>query len=216
MVKKTQKKQRGGSKSAVMDDWISSLAKKTTSSESTVILPKEERKRKRAAKKEKKQQELDLKRPPPTPQIVPPSQEKVQAALTKRRIRQLTAICEAFRNKCKKDYLVFEAPPFKKRKTKGWNEITVQPKSSDYSGMGIARKSLYIEFRGQSFFPILEEEFNEHIPGFFGKSRTKAMKRQLDGNMLWRQLADKKNLKKKFKDMNSDQRVEAMLNAGMI
>jgi hypothetical protein len=216
MAKKKQKKQRGGSKPAGMDDWISSLAKEATSSESTVILPKEERKRKRAAKKEKRQQELDMKRPLPKPQIVQPSQEKVQAALTRRRIRQLTAVCEAIRNNCKNDYLAFEAPPFKKRKTKGWNEDTIQPQSSDYSGMGLARKSLYNSFKDPSFFPILEEEFKEHIPGFFGKQRTKAMKRQLDGNMLWRQLADKKNLKKKFKDMAPDQRVEAMLNSGMI
>ena len=35
-------------------------------------------------------------------------------------------------------------------------------------------------------FDTAEREFREHIPGFFGKHvRTKAMKTQLDGDMLF-------------------------------
>jgi len=76
--------------------------------------------------------------------------------------------------------------------------------------------SMYIEFLDPSYYPKLEEEFREHIPGFFGKQRTKAMKRQTDGNMLWRRLADdkKKNSNnKKFKNMSTDERVLAMIDS---
>ena len=85
------------------------------------------------------------------------------------------------------------------------------------SGIGLARESLYISFLDPSYFPKLEEEFREHIPGFFGKQRSKAMKRQLDGNMLWRQLAEKKlPMGKKLKGMTPDERVQAMIDSGMI
>ena len=105
----------------------------------------------------------------------------------------------------------------KKRKRK-WNEDSIQPFKSDYSGIGVARISMYIEFMDPSYYPKLEEEFQEHIPGFFGKQRTKAMKRQMDGNMLWRRLAnDKKNnngkLSKKLKGMSADERVQAMIDS---
>lgn len=211
------KQKKGGSKSAEMNDWISSLAKEATASESNVVASKDERKRKRSLKKAKRQEQLDIKRSFAKPQIMQPSQEKLKAASSKRRMRQLTAVFEALRDSYKQDSLPFEAPPFKKkRNTKSWNEGTIQPRSGDYSGIGLARESLFISFKDPSFFPTLEEEFNEHIPGFFGKQRTKAMKKQLDGNMLWRKLADKKTLSKKFKDMTPDQRVQAMLDSGMI
>eukprot|EP00537_Pseudo-nitzschia_pungens_P011790 CAMPEP_0172397000 /NCGR_PEP_ID=MMETSP1061-20121228/28390_1 /TAXON_ID=37318 /ORGANISM="Pseudo-nitzschia pungens, Strain cf. pungens" /LENGTH=309 /DNA_ID=CAMNT_0013129029 /DNA_START=20 /DNA_END=949 /DNA_ORIENTATION=- len=102
----------------------------------------------------------------------------------------------------------------KKRKRQKWTEDSIQPLRSDYSGIGLARDSMYIEFIDPSYFPKLEEEFQEHIPGFFGKQRTKAMKRQTDGNMLWRRLAnEKKNGNKKFKGMSADERVQAMIDS---
>jgi hypothetical protein len=98
--------------------------------------------------------------------------------------------------------------------------------------MGLARPSLYLSLDEPSFPARLSQEFAEHVPGFFGKQRTKAMKRQLDGNMLWRQmLAAKKqskepwNLQKganfsvngrKLSEMSPDERVEAMIKRGMI
>lgn len=107
-----------------------------------------------------------------------------------------------------------------------------QPRSSDYGGIGLARESLWIPLDDPSWQPRLEEEFAEHVPGFFGKQRTKAMKKQLDGKMLWRQLAAEKlgkganakqqppgNCKingKKLSAMSPDERVEAMIRAGMI
>ena len=80
---------------------------------------------------------------------------------------------------------------------------------------------MFLSLDDPSFFPKLEMEFAEHIPGFFGKQRTKAMKKQQAGKMLWRQLADKKNGHqkvngKKLSEMTPDERVEAMLKAGMI
>jgi hypothetical protein len=113
-----------------------------------------------------------------------------------------------------------------------WNNFMfvtyAKPRKKDYGGLGLARPSLLIDLRDVSFIPKLEEEFAEHVAGFFGKQRTKAMKKQLDGNMLWRRLADKKggkqgnqnlNIKvdgKKLKDMTPDERVEAMIKLDMI
>lgn len=104
-----------------------------------------------------------------------------------------------------------------------------KPRKKDYGGLGLARESLLIDLRDISFIPKLEEEFAEHIAGFFGKQRTKAMKKQLDGNMLWRSLADKSKGKKggkhnlnvkvdgkKLSDMSPDERVEAMIKLDMI
>ena len=108
--------------------------------------------------------------------------------------------------------------PTKKRK---WDEYSIQPRNRDYGGIGLARPTLFLPFDDPSFFPRLEQEFLEHIPGFFGKTRTKAMKKQLDGNMLWKKLqnsdlANKKVNGKKLKDMKPDERVEAMIEAGLV
>ena len=95
----------------------------------------------------------------------------------------------------------------------------------------MARPSMWIDLQDPSSLPKLREEFAEHIPGFFGKQRTKAMKKQLDGDMLWRQMLQKKRegdgdgngggknpnkKKKKKREMSADERVEAMLQAGAI
>jgi hypothetical protein len=43
-----------------------------------------------------------------------------------------------------------------------------------------------------TFIPRLEEEFAEHIPGFFGKAKTAAVKKQKEGEMLWRKRLEEK------------------------
>jgi hypothetical protein len=102
-----------------------------------------------------------------------------------------------------------------------------QPRSSDYGGIGLARPSLFITLDDPSWRPKLEEEFLEHVPGFFGKQRNKAMKKQLDGQMLWRQLQKQKkdpSWNKQYLQINGknistlspDERVEALLRAGAI
>eukprot|EP00984_Skeletonema_dohrnii_P003459 scaffold1170_cov139-Skeletonema_dohrnii-CCMP3373.AAC.1 len=62
----------------------------------------------------------------------------------------------------------------------------LQPRIRDYNGQGLVRPSLFLPLNDPSFVPKLELEFAEHIPGFFGKAKTKAAKKQSDENMLWR------------------------------
>lgn len=115
----------------------------------------------------------------------------------------------------------------------------IQPRKRDYSGLGFVRPSLFLDLRDESFLPLFEEEFAEHIPGFYGKQRTNAMKKQLDGGMLWRRLQKqreggndtvKKSSKdtcgkipmsqkvngKRLSDMTPDERVDAMIKLGLI
>jgi hypothetical protein len=80
---------------------------------------------------------------------------------------------------------------------------------------------MFLLLNDPSFIPKFEEEFAEHIPGFFGKQRTKAMKKQMNSKMLWKKLSDKKTQQtkingKKLSDMSPDERVEAMIQAGML
>ncbi|KAL9190096.1 hypothetical protein ACHAXT_007307 [Thalassiosira profunda] len=62
----------------------------------------------------------------------------------------------------------------------------LQPRIRDYNGQGLVRPSLYLPFDDPSFLPKLELEFDEHVPGFFGKAKQKAAKKQADANMLWK------------------------------
>lgn len=133
----------------------------------------------------------------------------------------------------------YTAPDIKGKATVGQQltDENIQPRKNDYGGLGLARNSLLISLRDVSFVPKLEQEFAEHIHGFFGKQRTKAMKKQLDGNMLWRRLQKQKDADgkshgrkknkdnffgdikvdgKKLSDMTPDERVEAMIKLDMI
>lgn len=108
-----------------------------------------------------------------------------------------------------------------KGKNRKWDEENIQPRNKDYGGIGLARPSLFLPLNDPSFIPKLECEFAAHIPGFFGKQRTKAMKKQLNSQMLWRKMNDKKTQQtkvngKKLSEMSPDDRVEAMIQAGMI
>lgn len=62
----------------------------------------------------------------------------------------------------------------------------LQPRKRDYNGQGLVRPTLYLPLDDPSFVPKLELEFAEHVPGFFGRAKTKAAKKQSDGNMLWK------------------------------
>ena len=126
----------------------------------------------------------------------------------------------------------------RKAKTDTLEENNIQPKAQNYGGLGLGRTSMYLDLLDPSFIPKFEQEFSEHVKGFFGKQRTKAMKKQLDGGMLWRRLADKKagggshkdggrnsnsvdwEEKKlngvRLADMTPDNRVEAMIKLGML
>lgn len=103
-----------------------------------------------------------------------------------------------------------------------------QPRRSNYGGIGLARASLWIDLQDPSYRPKLEQEFAEHIPGFYGKQRTKAMKKQLDGNMLWRQLLQKRQQEaisssivggkksRRKKNINSNEQVESLIRSGAL
>eukprot|EP00978_Attheya_sp_CCMP212_P043986 scaffold296620_cov33-Attheya_sp.AAC.2 len=70
---------------------------------------------------------------------------------------------------------------------------SMQPRKRDYGGLGLARPTSCLSLRDPSFLPLLHQEFAEHnVPGFVGKQRTNAMKKQLDGNMHWCQLPKQK------------------------
>jgi hypothetical protein len=109
---------------------------------------------------------------------------------------------------------------FRKRK---WELSSLQPRKRDYGGIGLARPTLFLELTDPSFVPKLEEEFHEHIPGFYGRSVFhNSQKRQSSQNALWRTISDRakaSTLKvdgKRLSDMHPDERVEAMLRAGLI
>jgi len=80
-----------------------------------------------------------------------------------------------------------------KRSTLRPDSKELQPRTRDYNGQGLVRPSLYLPFNDPSFVPKLELEFHEHVPGFFGKAKKKASKKDED-MMLW-----KKCLKAKVK-----------------
>jgi hypothetical protein len=228
-----------------MKDWIASLAKQTTSSNQ--LPTKEERASRREAKKERR----EAKRPLPTddddddPRIANNTKKRKEESLSRPRPQSLDPIVSKhrlhllsslLRSVCRS--IAQDAKDQKKRpipfhqagasnqtlhkKRKAWDEPSVQPRSRDYGGIGLARRSMFLGFADPSFFPKLEQEFSEHIPGFFGKQRTNAMKKQLNANMLWRQLAKAKEDKhamlhgRKLADMTPDERVQAMIDAGKL
>ena len=95
----------------------------------------------------------------------------------------------------------------------------LQPRIRDYNGQGLVRRSLFLPLNDPSFVPKLELEFAEHIPGFFGKAKTKAAKKQSDEKMLWRRCLKAKEeeeggsgkKKKKKNRQGGDDRFESMI-----
>jgi hypothetical protein len=101
----------------------------------------------------------------------------------------------------------------------------LQPRNKDYNGQGLARPTLYMDFHSPDFVPRFNEHFGEHVAGFFGKVKTKAMKKQkkmeeeaaaADGNdgETGLQAALKSDMFKNITDPN--ERVERMLAAGLL
>lgn len=222
----------GSSESESSGDWISALAKQAATQESSSALPsKAERIERRNAKKLRRQE-----RKPTTTNSSFADTRNVDEC--KQECKRMNRMSEAslriiahtlehraamLAKKSSRSRL-YKSNVLKKGKATPGNRLNdemVQPRRRDYGGLGLARPSMFIALHDPSFVPKLEEEFAEHIPGFFGKQKTKAMKKQLDGNMLWRQLAEKRagDTKlggKKLSGMTPDERVEAMIKAGMI
>jgi hypothetical protein len=97
------------------------------------------------------------------------------------------------------EHLINGLPPLPKGKATKSSTLTphsteLQPRIRDYNGQGLARPSLFLPLNDPSFIPRLEEEFAEHIPGFFGIAKKKAGKRQKaeEEGMLWRRCLEEK------------------------
>jgi len=216
------------------------------------ILSKQERIEKRNAKKRRREERKELEEPKDKElaninktnqnermQFLTLEEERLRAEQSMNRVSDLMQesvgrINEGKSHKEKKFAKPYVPSQERGKATAGrqLSDDVIQPRNKDYGGLGLARPSLLLDLRDISFIPKLEEEFAEHIPGFFGKQRTKAMKKQLDGDMLWRRLAHKGkgnkkgngnkdylNVKvdgKKLSDMTPDDRIEAMIKLDMI
>ena len=197
------------------DDWISQLAKQATDGEPRVA-PKQERIQKRNAKKQRRQQkeaaaalssrtsERDNQRindRDNTTVRKRPRTDNTTTTSTEHSLRVLNMTIASIvdNNIDNNNNRLFVVKDKKGKATKSAHlyRKDPQPRPRDYGGLGLARPSLFLRLDDPAFVPKLTEEFQEHIPGFFGKQRTKAMKKQLDGNMLWRQLLEKKRKEQK-------------------
>jgi hypothetical protein len=211
-------------------DWISSLIER---SDAAKLPSKEERIEKRQAKKQRRQiitatRNDNLSKDRKTDKTQGRRMESRNKHLMQKNKMVLTKLSQYIltciedleppnqRNLYQSNEPKGKAIAWKKRK---WTDETVQPERRHYGGLGLARPSLFLSLSDPSFIPKLEEEFQEHIPGFFGKQRTKAMKKQLDGNMLWRQLAQRRHTKVNGQDLSNmtpEQRVETLIAAGYL
>lgn len=201
-----------------------------------VTKPNESRKR-TASSMDQKEQQQEQEQPPPRQHMESINQGMAmdtQICIKKLSIKLQKSINRLYKGKTleERKYAKPFQTPIEKGKAKAGHKLSdslIQPRKNDYGGLGLARPSLLLDLRDVSFVPKLEEEFAEHVPGFFGKQRTKAMKRQLDGNMLWRRLSSSKangkyddpvkHVKvngKKLSEMTPDERVEAMIQLNMI
>jgi hypothetical protein len=212
-----------------LSSWISSLAKGTTDASTTTnkagrIEKREAKKRRREDRKATSGQSLPKK-------AVEDGMKVIKKKSVKERMKDtLMALAihieETVAARMEQDErpVPFDNSIVKKKgmnKKRKWEDDTIQPRNRDYGGIGLARPSMFLPLNDPSFVPKLEQEFAEHVPGFFGKTHTKAVKKQKDGGMLWRKMADKKTQQtkvngKKLADMSADERVEAMIKAGMV
>lgn len=264
--KKTKGKGASSSSSSsktVTKDWISALAAKASvtnnvNETSQPILTKQERIQRRNAKKRRREErkgsleqnvedDRTMKRTDEEPVTRSNLQDPSQMIFYRTKLSSaIQSILEGIEsNESSKPHWkrqqLYTAVEKKGKATTGQQliESKIQPRSRDYGGLGLARPSLLLSLRDPSFVPKFEMEFAEHVEGFFGKQRTKAMKKQLDGNLLWRQMqrlkegtqsetgkhvggAKKgKNLNvtyrgRKLMDMTPDERVEAMIELNML
>ena len=195
--------------------WLSSLVQQVAA-DSAAIPSKAERVERRQAKKRRRQEQRGGQHKKQKKQQQQHGSEHESSALQKRSRQNLLRFSKYLQTYLA-DYEIHPKHKFVSTEKKGkavsfkrWNSENLQPRKQDYGGLGLARPTLFIALNDPSFIPRLEQEFTEHIPGFFGKQRTKAMKKQLDGNMLWRRLAEKR-IPKNMKDLTPDKKVEAML-----
>jgi hypothetical protein len=216
-------KRKAAKEKHALEEWAALLAKKTAEPSFSA---KEERVAKRVAKKRRREERLSSHGHKLQQDVVRKSEATYPGlddakVLLKLISKTITHCISAEDAPNRRPLFTFTSTTKARNVKKSWQEETIQPRKKDYGGIGLARPSLYIDFNDPSLIPKLESEFAEHIPGFFGKQRTKAMKKQLGGKMLWRKLSDSKTKEKivngkRLKDMSPDERVEAMLKIGML
>ena len=158
----------------------------------------EERQARQAKKKSKQQNSIsnDLTTTPGTSRKgLAPSSKKALVKLSNT-FRSISSQQPPIKGRHKQDLINGVPPPPKGKATKqstiNPTSSELQPRTRDYNGQGLARPSLYLPLNDAAFIPRLEEEFAEHIPGFFGKSKTASVKKQKGEEMLWKQRLEEK------------------------
>ena len=221
-----------------LTDWVAALAQKTT--ESQPSLPtKAERVAKRQAKKQRKeqqqQQRLELQNKKRKHQSDPSALTHSAPASKQRRLLHQERILQQWREAWQhlvEQYITNRTRYSKRVETsdckprfyphtvqhkKAKLSTIMEPRKSDYGGLGLARPTLYLAFTDPSWQPRLEEAFAEHVPGWSGKPpMMQAMKKQRDANLLWKRLQREKKNTKANRHMTPDERVEALLKSGSL
>lgn len=156
----------------------------------------EERHARQAKNKSKRQNRIGLTSTPVTSRKgLAPSSKKALVKLSNT-FRSISSQQPPFKSRHKQDLINGLPPPPKGKATKqstiNPTSSELQPRTRDYNGQGLARPSLYLPLNDAAFVPRLEEEFAEHIPGFFGKSKTASVKKQKGEEMLWKQRLEEK------------------------
>jgi hypothetical protein len=231
----TKKRQRDTAKKRKINspegDWLNDLVKQTTSADPIIATSKLDRIQKRQAKKKRRDQRLSEKitiqsraQGLATVNRTDAFENKVSSSdwtrkLLTRLATEIQAVVDSHSSESTQRSRLYQGEAMSNFKKRQWETSTIQPRRNDYGGIGLARQSLFLEMEDPSFTAKLDDEFQEHVPGFFGKQRTKAMKKQLNSQMLWKQMSAKKDMKiggKRLGDLKADEQVEAMIKAGMI
>mmetsp|Transcript_13023 Transcript_13023/g.24861 ORF Transcript_13023/g.24861 Transcript_13023/m.24861 type:complete len:258 (-) Transcript_13023:244-1017(-) len=69
----------------------------------------------------------------------------------------------------------------------------LQPVKAKYGGMGLAKPSVYVNIADAEFSQRFSEVFSEHIDGWAGNSYSKAIKKEKQKGMLWKQRLTQKH-----------------------
>jgi len=118
----------------------------------------------------------------------------------------------------------WEPPKPKKKKKLTSDAPYLQPRSKDYNGQGLARPSIFIDLEEPGFEPLFAKEFFTHVDGFYGKVKTKAMKKQRaaeamgagGGEMGGAVDASALMKGKGMEGLTPDQKVEMLMRKGML
>lgn len=208
-----------------MTDFVTALAQSAAAGVSESLPSKAERIAKRQAKRKRKQEEQQLqkhqkKRKEETKQhSATPRRSKHQERLLQQWRSDLATLVERHAHDLRRAKILETSD----RKPKNYPHTvhhkkmkpSLEPRKSDYGGLGLARPTLYLPFSDPSWLPRLEQAFAEHVPGWSGRPpMMQAMKKQRDANLLWRRLQREKVSGKGRGRLTPDERVEEMLQSG--